>query len=134
MRIVTIRKNAADLTGPGGDDALLRQKEHIGDGEIDLRKNRKQPEQYPPQAKESDECIARRTRPQDLGKTVLAIEAVEINNQGGVPVSDNAGQAAARSACADRLATTDDKDLKAAKTLLLPNVPPKACLRWEKLE
>lgn len=115
MRIVAIRENAADLTESGGDDALLRQEEYIGNGEIDLWKNRKQPEQYPPQAEESDECIARRAWPQDLGKAVLAVEAIEINDQGGVPVNDNAGQAAAQKARADRLATIDDKDLKAEK-------------------
>jgi len=115
MRIVAIRENAADVAGFDRDDALLRHKEHIGDSEIDLWKNRKQPEQYPPQTEETDERIARRAWPQDLGKTVLAIEAIEINYQICVPVKDNAGQAAVQKARADRLAIMDDKDLKAEK-------------------
>lgn len=115
MRIVAIGENATDLGGFDRDETLLRQKEHMGDGEINLWKNRKQPEQYPPQAEESDECIARRARSQDLGEAVLTIEGVEINDQSRVPVNDDAGQAAAQKARFERLATIDDKDLKAAK-------------------
>ncbi|WFU10039.1 hypothetical protein QA646_03995 [Rhizobium sp. CB3090] len=118
MRIVIIRKNAADLAGPDGKDALLGQKEHIGDGKIDLRKNRKQPEQYPPEAKENDERIACRALSQDFGKTIPAIEAGEVYDQGGVPIDDRAAQAAIPDICAGKLAVIDDRDLKVSEMFL----------------
>jgi hypothetical protein len=97
---------------------LLRHEEHIGDGKIDLWKNRKQPEQCPPEAKENDESITCRAGSQDFGKTVPAIEAAEVYDQGGVPINDHPGQAAIPNAYAARLAAVDDKDLNVAKVFL----------------
>ncbi|MBB3453781.1 hypothetical protein FHT86_002037 [Rhizobium sp. BK313] len=95
MRIVIIRENAANLTGSRGSDTLLRHEKHIGDCKIDLWKNRKQPEQHPPEAEENDESITCRARSHDFGETIPAIEATEIYDQGGIPINDQTDKAAA---------------------------------------
>jgi hypothetical protein len=117
MRIVVIRENAANLADSAGGDTLLRHEEHIGDGKIDLWKNRKQPEQHPPKAEENDEGITCRARPQDFGETISAIEAAEVYDQGGIPKSDSTARAAVPM-CAARLAAVDDKDLNVVKVFL----------------
>ncbi|WP_312862926.1 MULTISPECIES: hypothetical protein [unclassified Rhizobium] len=88
MRVRIVGEDAAYLVQARACQALLRQKKHIRDREIDLWKNREEAEQCPPETEEADEGIARSARSQNLGGAVFAIETVEIYDQGGFPAKD----------------------------------------------
>lgn len=131
VRIVIIRENAADLAGPCGSGALFLQEEHIGHSKIDLWKNRKQPEQHPPKAKENDEGIARRARPQDFGETIPMIEAGGVYNQGGVPIDDRVAQAARPNRYSGKLAAVDDRDLNVSRCFFAECLAKSLYLIWK---
>ncbi|MBB3382684.1 hypothetical protein FHX12_001347 [Rhizobium sp. BK609] len=85
MLIAAKRKNATDLVRPCASKALLPLEEHVRDAEIDLWKKGKQTQQSPPETEEGNEGIACRARSQNLRKTIFAVDAVEIYDQGGFP-------------------------------------------------